>query len=155
MTELTQVIRRTVPKSRHARGEAVRHEVRVAIESSADIVAPRQQARAIAAEAGFSTCDSTLITTAISEITRNILEYAKQGEVTISLLRKGQKCGVQIVATDRGPGIADIAQVMQDGYSSRKAMGMGLPGTKRLMDEFDIVSKVGLGTTVTVKKWNQ
>lgn len=156
MTELTQVIRHAVPKKvRQARREAVRHEVRVAIDSAADIVAARQQARAIAAEAGFSTCDSTLITTAVSEITRNILEHAMHGEVMISLLRKGEKRGVQIVAMDKGPGIDDVAQVMQDGYSTRKAMGMGLPGTKRLMDEFDIRSKVGVGTTVTIKKWNE
>ncbi len=130
-------------------------EVCVKIDSPADIVAARQQARALAMQAGFSICDSTLITTAISEMSRNILEYARQGEVTISLLKNGTKSGVKIVARDRGPGIADIAQVMQDGYSSRKGMGIGLPGTKRLMDEFEIRSKIGNGTTVTMKKWNQ
>ena len=132
----------------------MRREVRVKIDSPADIVAARQQARALATQAGFSICDSTLITTAISEMTRNILEYARQGEVTISLLRNGTKCGVKIVARDHGPGIADISQVMQDGYSSRKGMGIGLPGTKRLMDEFEIRSKIGNGTTVTMKKWS-
>jgi serine/threonine-protein kinase RsbT len=119
------------------------HEVRVQICSAADIVSARQEARALAIEAGFSVCDSTLITTAISEITRNVLEYAEQGEVTISLLN------------DRGPGIANITQVMKDGYSSRQGLGIGLPGTKRLMDEFEIKSKVGSGTTVTMKKWNR
>ncbi len=132
----------------------MRREVIVKIDSPADIVAARQQARALATQAGFSICDSTLITTAISEMTRNILEYARQGEVTISLLKNGTKCGVKIVARDHGPGIADISQVMQDGYSSRKGMGIGLPGTKRLMDEFEIRSKVGNGTTVTMKKWS-
>ena len=132
----------------------MRREVRVQINSTADIVAARQQARALATQAGFSICDSTLVTTAISEMTRNILEYARQGEVTISLLRNGTKCGVKIVARDHGPGIADISQVMQDGYSSRKGMGIGLPGTKRLMDEFEIRSKIGNGTTVTMKKWS-
>jgi len=134
---------------------SMRHEVRVKISSPADIVAARQQARALAIEAGFSICDSTLITTAISEMSRNILEYAQHGEVTVSLLKNGTKSGVKIVVCDRGPGIADIAQVMQDGYSSRKGMGIGLPGTKRLMDEFQIRSKVGNGTTVTMKKWNR
>lgn len=132
----------------------MRREVHVKIDSLADIVAARQHARTIAAEAGFSVCDSTLITTAISEMTRNILEYAHHGEVTIALLKNGAKAGVKIVARDQGPGIADIAQVMQDGYSSRKGMGIGLPGTKRLMDEFEIKSKIGNGTTVTMKKWN-
>lgn len=132
----------------------MRREVRVKINSTADIVAARQQARALAVQAGFSICDSTLVTTAISEMTRNILEYARHGEVTISLLKNGTKNGVKIVASDHGPGIADISQVMQDGYSSRKGMGIGLPGTKRLMDEFEIRSKVGNGTTVTMKKWS-
>jgi len=156
LTELTHVKRVAVSK-KHGESlrELCRREVRVKIDSPADVVAARQQARALAAEAGFSSCDSTLITTAVSEMTRNILEYATRGEVIISLLKKGKKCGVQIIASDQGPGIADIAQVMLDGYSSRKGMGIGLPGTRRLMDEFDIRSKVGSGTTVTMKKWNQ
>lgn len=134
---------------------AMSHEVRVKISSAADIVAARQEARALAIRAGFSICDSTLITTAISEMSRNVLEYAEQGEVTISLLKNGTKNGVKIVVHDSGPGIADIAQVMKDGYSSRKGMGIGLPGCKRLMDEFEIRSKLGTGTTVTMKKWNR
>src|SRR5207237_9228406 len=98
--------------------------------------------------------DSTLITAAVTEMSRNMLEYAEQGEVTISLLKNGTKSGVKIVVKDCGPGIADISQVMQDGYSSRKGLGIGLPGTKRLMDEFEIRSKIGNGTTVTMKKWS-
>jgi serine/threonine-protein kinase RsbT len=130
-------------------------EVCVKIESPADIVEARQQARALATQAGFSNCDSTLITTAVSEMTRNILEYANHGEVMISLLKNGSKQGVRIVASDQGPGIADIAQVMQDGYSSRKGMGIGLPGTRRLMDEFEITSSLGKGTIITMKKWTR
>jgi serine/threonine-protein kinase RsbT len=130
------------------------HKVHVKISSPADIVAARQEARALAIRAGFSICDSTLITTAISEMSRNVLEYAEQGEVTISLLKNGTRSGVKIVVHDCGPGIADITQVMKDGYSSRKGMGIGLPGTRRLMDEFEIRSKLGTGTTVTMKKWN-
>ena len=133
----------------------MRHKVRVKIDSPADVVEARQQARALATQAGFSICDSTLITTAISEMTRNILEYASHGEIVISLLKNGSKNGVRIVARDHGPGIADVSVVMQDGYSSGKGMGMGLPGTKRLMDEFEIQSKIGKGTTVTMLKWNQ
>jgi serine/threonine-protein kinase RsbT len=131
-----------------------REKVRVTIQSQADVVAAREQARALAVEAGFSVCDSTLITTAISEMTRNILEFARRGEITIALLKNGSKSGLQIVASDEGPGIEDIARVMKDGYSSCKGMGIGLPGTKRLMDEFEIRSKVGTGTTITMMKWN-
>ena len=85
------------------------------------------------------------------------IRYFLAGSILLGycLLKKGKMCGVQIIASDQGPGIADIAQVMLDGYSSRKGMGIGLPGTKRLMDEFDIRSTVGSGTTVTMKKWNQ
>ena len=133
----------------------MRREVRVKIDLPADIVAARQQARALATQAGFSICDSTLITTAISEMTRNILEYASHGEVTISPLKNGTRRGVKIVASDHGPGIADISKVMQDGYSSNNGLGIGLPGTKRLMDEFEIRSKIGKGTVVTMKKWTQ
>ena len=156
MIELTRIKPAAVSRKRgQSLRESSRREVRVKIEAATDVVAARQQARALAGEAGFSTCDSTLITTAVSEMTRNILEYAGHGEVTITLLKKGSKTGVQIVAHDDGPGIADIPQVMQDGYSSRKGMGIGLPGTKRLMDEFDIRSRLGSGTTITMKKWNQ
>ena len=136
-------------------GTTMRREVRVTIGSPADIVEARQHGRELAILAGFSICDSTLITTAISEMSRNILEYANNGEVVISLLKNGIKSGVKIVVSDQGPGIADIPQVMQDGYSSRKGMGIGLPGTKRLMDEFEIRSRIGSGTTVTMKKWNR
>lgn len=131
------------------------NEVHLKISCPADVVAARQEARALALEAGFSICDSTLITAAISEISRNVLEYAHHGEVTISLLKNGSKNGVKIVVNDNGPGIGDIAQVMKDGYSSRHGMGIGLPGTKRLMDEFEIRSKIGAGTTVIMKKWNR
>ena len=128
--------------------------VHVRIETAADVIAARVHARELAMQAGFSLCDSTIITTAISEITRNILEYATCGEIFMSLLRNGDRSGVKIVASDQGPGIADIRLVMQDGYSSRKGLGIGLPGTRRLMDEFEIKSKIGDGTVVTMKKWN-
>jgi len=133
----------------------MKSEIRVTLNSPADIVVARQEARTLALSAGFSLCDSTLITTAISEIARNVLEYAGTGEVTMSLLMNGVKNGVKIVVSDRGPGISDIAQVMKDGYSSRKGLGIGLPGTKRLMDEFELRSRAGSGTTVTMKKWNR
>ncbi|HTK83130.1 MAG TPA: anti-sigma regulatory factor [Bacteroidota bacterium] len=128
-------------------------EVRVQISSDADIVISRQKGRALAVEIGFTQVDLTLITTAISELTRNIVEYAKKGEVIIRSIHSGTKHGIEIVAHDDGPGIADVALAMQDGYSSRNSLGLGLPGTKRLMDEFDITSRLGAGTTVKIKKW--
>ncbi len=118
-----------------------------------DIVIARQQGRALAASVGFTGSDLTLIATAISELGRNILVHAKHGEIAMSLVHVGAKKGIHIVARDQGPGIADIAQAMRDGYSSVNSLGLGLPGTKRLMDEFEIVSVVGQGTTVTASKW--
>jgi len=128
-------------------------EIRVLIGSDTDIVIARQQGRAFAAEIGFIQVDLTLIATAISELTRNIVEYAKSGEVILRRAHNGTRQGIEIIAHDDGPGIPDIALAMQDGYSSRKSLGLGLPGTKRLMDEFEIRSGLSDGTTVTVKKW--
>lgn len=128
-------------------------EVRVRIQSSTDIVSARQQGRALAAQAGFSSSNLTIIATAISEVARNIVEYAKEGEVVLTLVNNGHRKGLQIVASDEGPGIADIATVMRDGYSTGKGLGIGLPGSRRLMDEFEITSQVGKGTTVTMRKW--
>jgi len=125
----------------------------VRIQSSADIVAARQEGRALASRAGFSSSNLTVIATAISEIARNIVEYAKEGEVTIMLINDGPRKGVEVIATDRGPGIPDIATVMRDGYSTGRGMGIGLPGARRLMDEFEISSEVGKGTTVRMRKW--
>ena len=128
-------------------------QVRVRIQNSADIVAARQQGRALAAIAGFSHSNLTIIATAISEVARNIVEYAKEGEVTITLIDDATKKGVEIIASDQGPGIADISTVMRDGFSTGKGLGIGLPGARRLMDEFCIASAVGTGTIVTMKKW--
>jgi serine/threonine-protein kinase RsbT len=130
-------------------------EIRTTIGSAEDIVAARRHGRALAVEAGFSLAESTLITTAISEMVRNVLEYASNGEVALSLLKNGEKSGIKIVVTDDGPGIADLAKAMQDGYSTGNRLGMGLPGSKRLMDEFEIRSRIGRGTTVTMKKWTR
>jgi len=128
-------------------------EVRVPIASLADIVAARQQGRELAAQMGFSSFNLTLIATAIAEVGRNIVDFAERGEMTISMIKNGTRQGVQIVATDQGPGIADISTAMRDGYSSTNGLGIGLPGAKRVMDEFEITSKPGQGTTVTMKKW--
>jgi len=104
-------------------------------------------------ELGFPSTDVTLIAAAISEVARNIVDHATRGEVIIYQVHNGTKAGVMIIARDEGPGIADIPQAMQYGFSTRKGLGVGLPGAKWLMDEFDIVSHVGKGTTVTMKKW--
>jgi serine/threonine-protein kinase RsbT len=127
--------------------------VRVAIRSDTDIVMVRQQARVLAKELGFSASDLTLIATALSELARNIVDYAGQGEIILSLINQGGHRGLVIIARDNGPGITDIERAMQDGYSTGKGLGMGLPGTRRLMDEFEISSGVGQGTTVKVTKW--
>ena len=130
------------------------NEVRVRIASSADVVGARQQARALASRAGFSQSDLTVIATAVSEVVRNIVEYAKEGEVTIRLIaRGGYRKGVEIVAADQGPGISDVSLVMRDGYSTRKGLGIGLPGARRLMDDFEIASEPGKGTTIRMRKW--
>lgn len=125
----------------------------VRITDDSDIVAARHQGKKLAAACGFSSSNITLIATAISELARNILEYAETGEVILSIVEENGKQGVEVVATDNGPGIADIDLAMQDGYSSGKGLGLGLPGTKRLMDEFSIDSTIGKGTTVVTRKW--
>ena len=125
----------------------------VPVTSDVDILAARQQGKTLAVEVGFSLSDLTLIMTAISELARNIVTYAKKGEVELGLLGQGKERGIVVVARDEGPGIADIDLAMTDGYSSMNSLGLGLPGARRLMDDFEIVSKPGRGTTVTMKKW--
>jgi serine/threonine-protein kinase RsbT len=129
------------------------NEVRVRIQSSLDIVIARQEGRTMAATLGFSNTNLTIIATAISEVARNIVEYAKEGEITIATVGNGVAKGLKIVARDQGPGIVDIDTAMRDGYSTSRSLGLGLPGAKRLMDEFEITSTVGRGTTITMKKW--
>ncbi|HKX40764.1 MAG TPA: anti-sigma regulatory factor [Burkholderiaceae bacterium] len=127
----------------------------VPIENDADIVTARQRGRELAATIGFSSTDQTMIALAISEIARNIVSYAQRGRVTLRRLDGGGRSGVEVVAEDQGPGIADIELAMRDGYSTGRSLGVGLPGTKRVMDEFDLVSAPGRGTTVTMKKWRR
>jgi serine/threonine-protein kinase RsbT len=127
--------------------------VLVAIERDSDIVSARQKGRTLAAAVGFSSTDQTMIALAISEIARNIISYAQRGELAIRRLDEGERRGVLIVAQDDGPGIPDIELAMRDGYSTGRSLGVGLPGAKRVMDEFELVSTPGNGTTVTMKKW--
>ena len=127
----------------------------IPIESEIDIVTARQKGREMAARLGFSSIELTLIATAISEVARNIVEYAREGEISLRVVTQGDKRGIVVAACDNGPGIPDIKLAMQDGYSTGKSLVLGLPGAKRLMDEFEIVSEVGKGTKVTMKKWVQ
>ena len=128
-------------------------EVRVPIQRESDIVVARQKGRALAAELGFSLCDQTLIATAISEIARNIITYAGEGGISLSTLNDSQRRGLLIIARDEGPGIPNLNEAMQNGYSTSGSLGLGLPGAKRMMDEFEITSEPGKGTTIRMKKW--
>lgn len=130
-------------------------EVRVRIATDDDIVTARQEGRRLSSELGFSNTDLTLIATAISEVARNIRLYAEQGDVQLQLVRERGRDGILVVARDKGPGILDVERAMQDGYSSGGGSGLGLPGARRLMDEFEIRSKPGKGVTVMMKKWTR
>jgi serine/threonine-protein kinase RsbT len=118
-----------------------------------DIVAARQLGRNVAKELGFGTVDQARITTAISELARNIYLYAGKGRICIDKVFENGKAGVKISAIDTGPGISDIRQVMEDGFSTSGGLGAGLPGVKRLMDQFDIESSPGNGTQIISTKW--
>ena len=128
-------------------------ESRIAIESDADVVTARQRARELAAALQLSSTDQTLLATAISEVARNITTYAERGEVTVAMVDDGGRRGIRVVARDDGPGIADLERALQDGYTTGGGLGIGLPGARRLVDEFDIDSAPGRGTTVTLVKW--
>lgn len=128
-------------------------EIQVPINSDQDIVAARQKGRSLAAALGFSSGDATLIATAISELARNIITYAKSGEIRLTVINGTARQGIQLVAHDQGPGIPDVQQALRDGFSTSGSLGLGLPGVMRLVDEFEIVSEENRGTTVTAKKW--
>jgi serine/threonine-protein kinase RsbT len=128
-------------------------ELHVPIEGEADIVTARQKGRELAAARGLGMTDQTLVATAISEVARNIVVYARRGEVVLAPVEDHGRRGVLVVARDEGPGIADPERAMRDGWSTGNSLGMGLPGAKRLMDEFELSSAVGKGTVVTMRKW--
>jgi serine/threonine-protein kinase RsbT len=130
-------------------------EVRVAIQREADIVLARQAGRQLAASLGFSMTDQTLIATAISEVARNIVVYAQQGEIVLMRAEDGVRIGICVTAIDQGPGIDNKDLAMRDGYSTKNSLGLGLPGARRLMDDFALDSEVGRGTTVTMRKWKR
>ena len=130
-------------------------EIRVPINSDQDIVSARQKGRGMATELGFSSGDATLIATAISELARNIVSYAGKGQITLKMVTGSSRQGISVIASDDGPGIPDIRLALRDGFSTSGSLGLGLPGVRRLMDEFEITSQPGQGTIVAVKKWRQ
>lgn len=128
-------------------------DIRVPIASDADTVTARQAGRRAAIELGFTRTDATFIATAISEIARNIAVHAGRGEVVIRSMREGGRSGMEVIARDEGPGIRDVEAVLHQGFRSQLGLGMGLWGARRLMDEVELESEPGRGTTVTMKKW--
>jgi serine/threonine-protein kinase RsbT len=128
-------------------------EVRVPVTSDGDMVPARAEARALAVRLGFSRTDATLIATAVSEIARNIVTHGVRGELVLEPIEDAARCGLVVVARDSGPGIRDLDGALEAGAASRGGLGLGIPGARRLMDEFAIESTVGEGTTVTMKKW--
>ena len=127
----------------------------VPIRADGDIVVARQKGRVLASRLGFSSSELTLIATAISELARNILQYAGMGEIVVTHVVDGPRPGLVIMARDKGPGITDLRKALQEGYSTSGGLGLGLPGVRRLMDEFEVASEMGQGTTVTAKKWTR
>jgi serine/threonine-protein kinase RsbT len=128
-------------------------ECRVPVQSERDIVLARQKGRAMATQLKFSLGNATLIATAISELARNIVSYAGRGEIIMSVVRNSERTGITVVASDNGPGISDLTLALRDGFSTSGSLGIGLPGVRRLMDEFDIDSQPDRGTIVKVTKW--
>jgi serine/threonine-protein kinase RsbT len=129
-------------------------EIRLPVAADADMLPARAEGRALADRLGFSRTDATLIATAISEIARNILLHAGSGEIILTPVHEEQRYGVTVVARDRGPGIRDLNAAIEEGYSGvNGGFGLGLPGARRLMDEFEIDSRLGEGTTVRMSKW--
>jgi serine/threonine-protein kinase RsbT len=130
-------------------------DITVAILCEHDVVTARAASRELAQELGFSRTDGTLVATAISEVARNIVSHAGEGEIELSPVYEPRRYGLVVVARDSGPGIRDVESAMTDGYSTCGSLGLGLPGARRLMDEFEIDSTPGRGTTVTMKKWRE
>jgi serine/threonine-protein kinase RsbT len=130
-------------------------DIRVAIRTDADVVTARQEARTMGAGLGFSSTDLTLLATAISEVARNITTYAGEGEVALRVMHDSGREGIEVVASDRGPGIEDVELALRDGYTTGNGLGLGLPGARRLVDEFDLRTEPGAGTTVRLVKWNR
>jgi serine/threonine-protein kinase RsbT len=128
---------------------------RVPIIHESDVTRALLEARMFAKSMAFAEVDTQMIATAVSELARNIIKYADKGEIIIDQIAKGYQVGIEIVARDKGPGIADIEQAVTDNYSSSGTLGLGLPGVKRMMDEFEVQSTEGQGATVMIRKWRR
>ena len=128
-------------------------ELVIPITTDTDIVVARQKGRELAERIGFSRTDLTFITTAISEVARNITSYADRGEILFRIVDGDGRVGIHMEARDEGPGIGDLQRALEDGYSTAEGMGLGLPGARRLMDDFEVRSEAGIGTTVIMRKW--
>jgi serine/threonine-protein kinase RsbT len=131
----------------------VRRREVIHLRVDADVVKARQSVRAMCAELGFSLVDQTKMVTAASELARNTIVHGRGGTVSLELIEDGARKGVRLQFEDQGPGIPDIARALQDGYTTGKGMGLGLPGSRRLVNEFDVTSELGVGTRVTVVRW--
>lgn len=129
------------------------NEAYIAVESDSQIVMARHKGRLLSEKLGFSHCDSTLVATVISELARNIVHYAGIGEIILRKIKGADRVGIAITAKDHGPGIADLSLAQRDGFSTSGGLGLGLPGVKRIMDEFEINSQAGIGTIVNTIKW--
>jgi serine/threonine-protein kinase RsbT len=128
----------------------------IPIASDGDVVTARQRARELAGDLELTSTDQTLLATAISEVARNIIHYAERGEIVLEVMRDERgRAGLQVVARDQGPGIADVELALQDGYTSGSGLGLGLPGARRLVDDFSIETAPGEGTTVTLVMWSR
>jgi serine/threonine-protein kinase RsbT len=128
-------------------------EKRIKVCEEVDIAKASFEGKLLAGTAGFKQSGQYMIATAISELARNVFIYALRGEIIIRVIEKNNKKGLEIIAQDKGSGIKDIGQAMKDNFSTSEGLGLGLPGVKRLMDEFVIDSKIGIGTKITVRKW--
>lgn len=139
-------------------GIDVAADERILIAGEKDIVVARQRAREIARAIGFGLVDQSRVATAVSELARNVVRYATEGrgEARITTLEPSDgRLGIQVIVSDHGPGIANVEKALSEGFTSGRGLGMGLPGTRRLMDDMDVESAPGRGTTVTIRKWRR
>jgi serine/threonine-protein kinase RsbT len=127
----------------------------IRIDKEADIVEVRQRARQLAKDLGFDQFAVAALTTAASELSRNVWVHAQKGIARISILHSGRKIGVELEFVDQGPGIADLNRALAGGFSTAKSLGLGLSGTKRLVDDFNVDTAPGRGTTVVIRKWKK
>ena len=135
--------------------EHIVREVSVPVSREADVLVASQQGCAWAADLGLSRVDQAMFEVAISEVARNIIEHASHGQMILRLVQRNNQNGLVAIVRDQGPGIPDVSLAMKDGYSTTGGLGSGLPGAKRMVDEFEVTSEVGKGTTIVMKKWKE